>query len=152
MPRRRSASELSPITGDEILTLTMADGSTTTMPWREREVTDGKEGEGRRRKIRWPDFTVLADPETGAYLRCERCEGYPAIGGAEMNAGAPRGGVVTIVVKRQGQRRGEADRIVRVAAACGCAYGAWVHRCQDLPFAGDLGAPNCESMGYELPF
>ena len=127
--------------GSEFLALEMPDGSTITVPWRQREVIEGPIGQERRRLVRWPDFCALADPETGIYLRCERCEGHPEIGGGDPNHGAPRGGVLSVMVKRHPERREEQPRIIQVACACDCVYGAWVHRCDQLPFASHFGVP-----------
>jgi hypothetical protein len=49
------------------------------------------------------------------------------------------------MVKRHPERREEQPRIIQVACACDCVYGAWVHRCDQLPFASELGVPNPEN-------
>lgn len=125
----------------DTIALEMPDGSRVTVPVRKREITSGDGVMERKRVVAWPDMTVLADPTTGTYLRCERCEGHPEIGGSDPNRGAPRGGVLSVMVKRSPERREEQPRIIQVASACDCVYGAWVHRCDDLPFASHLGVP-----------
>jgi hypothetical protein len=122
----------------ETLTLTKADGSTFTVPIRSREVEEGRENEKRRRTVTWPDFTALSD-ERGEYVRCDTCEGHPAIGAGDMNHGAPRGGIFSADVLAVGHKP-EGPRFDTSAAfACDCEYGAWIHKCMDLPFYAEYG-------------
>jgi hypothetical protein len=116
--------------GVEGIDLVLQSGQVMHMPARDREEMHGD----RTRRWQSTDFSGLSSD-------CERCGGWHDKHTGEMSGSS---GIIAVGVLRKRDEHGKwvasgpHDRWCRIAAACSCAYGAWRHQVQGMPFADRL--------------